>query len=57
MKLKSLIKSLLLVLLLALSTTTAKAAAVGTEFLYQGALMVNGSRANGGFEMVFTLFR
>lgn len=57
MKLKSLIKSLLLVLLLALSTTTAKAAAVGTEFLYQGALTVNGSPANGAFEMIFTLFR
>ena len=57
MKLMSLIKSLLLVLLLALSGTTGKAAAVGTEFLYQGALVVNGSRANGAFEMTFTLFR
>ena len=57
MKHTHLIKTLLMVLLLALSVGRGSAAPLGTEFLYQGFLSVTGSPANGPHQMVFTLFR
>jgi hypothetical protein len=52
-----LLQGLLLVLLLVVAPTAVKAPPLGTEFLYQGLLAVNGTPANGTFDIMFTLFR
>jgi hypothetical protein len=57
MKTMRLFQFLLAILLLAVCARPAKAAPLGTEFLYQGLLSVNGSPANGAYDIRFTLFR
>src|SRR5262249_4164405 len=57
MKWMRLLKSLLPLLLLALPATNGQTAPLGTGFLYQGLLTVNGTPANGPYEMIFTLYQ
>jgi len=56
MKMISSLKCLLPILLLALSASLGRAA-TDCCFVYQGLLSVNGTPANGNFQMMFTLFR
>jgi hypothetical protein len=57
MKLIHPLKTFVTVLLLVLSAATGRTAPLGTGFTYQGLLNVNGSPANGSFEMRFTLYQ